>query len=157
MKVILLQNLPKLGKRWEVKEVSVGFARNYLFPQKLAKAATPAAIAGLTQKREKETTQAEQELQKTQETASRLDGLEVEIPVKLSPKGVSYNAVSAQTIVDSLGVLGFQVDKDDVRLDEPIKKTGEYPVTIMLKHGLEAEVIVWVIDESEQKPEQDRE
>lgn len=157
MRVILLQDVPKLGKKWAVKEVSTGFARNYLFPRRLAKTATPTAIAELEQKRGEEASRAEEELRETQEIASRLDGLELEIPTKLNPKGISYSAVTAQTIADSLGALGFKIGEADVRLSEPIKKIGEYPVIVALKHGLEAEITVWVIDESKQKSEQSRE
>lgn len=151
MKIILLQDVPKLGKKWEVKEVSIGFARNHLFPRRLAKAATPAAVAMLEQKITQDAIEAEQELRETQELASRLDGLEVEIPTKLTDKGVSYSSISAQTIADALAALGFRIDKSAIRLAEPIKKIGEYPVTIALKHRLEVEINVLVIDEAERR------
>ncbi len=153
MRVILLTDVPKVGRRWEVKEVSVGFARNYLFPRNLAQAATPNAILELEQKKEKDTVQAEKDLLETEQLAARLDGLEVEITAKLSDKGVSYGALSAKTITESLNSLGFKISEKDIVLGEPIKKIGEYPVTIALKHGLEAEIRVLVSEESDSHAE----
>ena len=87
MKVILLQDVPKIGKRWEVKTVAAGFARNYLLPRGLAKIATKPALEELEKKGVEDTKKAEQELVQVQELASKLDGLEIEIPTKISSKG----------------------------------------------------------------------
>lgn len=147
MKVILLQDVPKVGRRLEIKTVSEGFARNYLFPKKLASVATPAAILKLEQEREDEVERAKQELSKTQDLASQLDGLEIEIPTRISERGETYGSISNQKIAQILQSMGYDIKKSQVVLKEIIKKLGSYLVTITLIHGLEAEIRVTIVEE----------
>lgn len=151
MKIILLQDVPKVGKKWEVKTVADGFARNHLFPKGLATAATATALRELEVQIAKDTKVAEEELENTQKLASNLDGLEVEIPTKISPGGEAYKGVSAQMISKILDSMGYKVTKDQIDLKKPLKQVGDYSVTVNLKHNLEAEIKVAVIDEEEDK------
>jgi large subunit ribosomal protein L9 len=147
MKVILLQDIPKMGKRWEVKNVAEGFARNYLFPRGLAKAATAKLVKEAETREQQKAAEAEADLVSTEELAAKLDGLELEIPAKVSEKGELYSAVSAARIAEMLAKLGHRVDKKQIHIASPIKQIGEYRVTIGLKHGLEAEVKVVITEE----------
>src|SRR3989344_4583930 len=147
MKVILLEDIPKMGKKWEIKNVAEGFARNYLFPRGLAKAATAKLITEEEERQQSKAAEAEAELVKTEELASKIDGLEIEIPAKVSEKGELYSAVSAAKIGEVLAALGHKVDKKHIKIPEPVKQVGEHRVTVTLKHGLEAEVKVTVIEE----------
>lgn len=152
MKVILLQDVPKVGRRYEVVTVSTGFARNYLLPRGLAKSATPAALKELEERHEEEVKRAEEELAGFQDLASRLDGLEIEIPIKVSPTGEAYSAVSTQKITQVLESLGYKIKKGEITLlDGPIKHIGEYRVVVGLKHGLEAKILIAVVAEEETK------
>ena len=148
MKVILLEDIPKMGKKWEVKNVAEGFARNYLFPRGLAKAATTQLIKEAEERQQTKVSEAEADLLAEEALASKLDGIELEIPAKVSEKGELYSAVSQAKIAEALGVLGHQVDKKRIKIPEPVKQVGEHRVTVGLKHGLEAEIKVVVTEES---------
>lgn len=147
MKVILLSDIPKLGRRLEIKNVSDGYAKNYLFPRGLAKILTSTAVLELEIQSAAQKAEAERELAQVESMASKLDGLEIEVSIKTSKDGKSYAAVSTQKIADTLKALGFKISKNQVEIKDPIKKIGEYPVIISLPHGLEAEIKVVVVPE----------
>jgi large subunit ribosomal protein L9 len=147
MKVILLQDVKKLGKKYEVKEVKDGFARNFLIPQGLAKIATKKALAWLEKQKEAEEKRAEEALKKVQEQASSLDGLELIIPVKVGEQGQLFESITSQKISEKLKELGFEIKKSQVDLEEPIEKIGEFPVKIKFDHNLEAEIKIIISPE----------
>ena len=147
MKIILTQDVPKLGKKSEVKNVSPGYAKNFLFPKGFARVLTSTAVLELEQKSEAERMVAEKELIKSQAMAAKMDGLEIEVMVKISKDGAAYAAVTAAKIAETLKVLGYNVSKDQVEIKTPIKKIGDYMVTINLAHGLEVEIKVIVVPE----------
>ena len=149
MKVVLLSDIPKLGRKSEVKNVSPGYAKNFLFPRGLAMVLTSTAVLELEQQSAAKRKQAEDELVHSQVLAQKLDGLEVEIAIKASKDGVGYAAVSAQKIAETLQNLGFDVKKSQVQIKSPIKKLGDYSVTVNLPHDLESEIKVVVVGETE--------
>ena len=148
MKVVLLSDVPKLGRKTEVKNVSPGYAKNFLFPRGLAMVLTSTAIFELEQQSVAKRKQAEDELVHSQVLAQKLDGLEIEIAIKVSKDGVGYAAVSAQKIAETLQNLGFDVKKNQVQIKSPIKKSGDYNVTVNLPHDLESEIKVVVVGET---------
>lgn len=147
MRVILLSDVPKLGRRMEVKDVKPGFAKNYLFPRGYAKVLTSSALLELEQQSEAKKLAAEKELVQAETLAAKLEGLEVEVPIKASKAGKSYAAVSALQIADVLKKLGCNVSKNQITIADPIKKAGEYQVTINLPHGLESQVKIVAVEE----------
>jgi large subunit ribosomal protein L9 len=147
MKVILLKDVPKLGRKSEVKNVSPGYARNFLFPRGLAAVLTTTAVLELEMQSQAQKKAAENDLIKAEAIASKLDGLEIEISTKVSKDGVGYAAISTSKIADTLKKLGFAVDKKQIQIKEPIKKLGEYLVKISMIHGLEAEIKIIVMAE----------
>lgn len=149
MKVVLLQDVERVGKKYQVKHVADGYARNYLIPNNLAKPATEEVLAWLEAQREILERKAEAELKKAQETASGLENAEVSIPVKVGEEGQLFESVGAQKIADALKGMGFDVKKSQIRLADPIKETGETSVKIVLEHNLEAEVRVVVLPKEE--------
>lgn len=142
MKVILLQDVDGLGKKYELKEVKSGYARNFLLPEKLVKPATKIALQWLADQKEVIEKEAEEDLKKVQGIASNLDGLEVNIVVKVGDEGQLFESVNNQKIIDKLKEMGFEVKKSQVKLENPIKELGEFPVSISLSHNLEAEIKV---------------
>ncbi|MGD0576829.1 MAG: 50S ribosomal protein L9 [Candidatus Staskawiczbacteria bacterium] len=140
MKVILLQDVEGLGKKYEVKDVKDGYARNLLLPEKLAKAATRQALKWLAGQKEIIEKEAEEDLKKAQVLASQLDGLELNITVKVGDEGQLFESINSQKIVERLKEMGFEVKKSQVKLENPIKELGEFPVNINLDHNLESEV-----------------
>jgi len=147
MRVILLQDIDKLGKKYEIKEVANGYARNFLIAKGLAKPATEDALKWLDLQKEIETKKAEEELKKVQEIASAIDGQEIIIPVKIGEENQLFESITNQKIWEKLKELGFDVKKNQIDLPEPIKEIGEFPIKIHLEHNLEAEIKVIVTKE----------
>lgn len=147
MKVILLQDIDGLGKKYEIKEVKNGYARNFLLPEKTARAATKEALKWLGDQKEVIDKEVEEDLKRAQELASRLDGLEVNITVKVGDEGQLFESINVQKIIEHLKKMGFEVKKSQVKLEEPIKGLGEFPVSISLDHNLEAGIKVIIIAE----------
>lgn len=147
MKVILLQDVENLGKKYEVKEVKNGYARNFLLPEKLARAATKQALKWLSDQKEVIEKEAEEDLKKAQELASNLDGVELNIVVKVGDEGQLFESINAQKVADGLKIMGFDVKKSQINLENPIKELGEFPVNINLDHNLEVELKVIVSGE----------
>lgn len=147
MKVILLQDVPKLGKKFEVKEVADGHASNRLIPEGLVKPATKEALEWLEMQRELAEKKAEESLGKSQEMASQLDDMEVTITMKVGDEGQLFEAVNAQKIAERLKEMGYDVKKFQVKLQEPIKELGEFPVKVVFEHNLEAEIQVIIAEQ----------
>jgi len=144
MKVILLQNVPGLGKVDEVKNVADGYARNFLFPKHLAVQSTTQGVAAIEAQKKKKSKDELKDLQKQQSLAEKLDGLEVMFTEKASESGQLYAAVSAAKISEALKKMGYEVDKDLILINKPIKEAGEFEVAVKLRHGLEAKLAIIV-------------
>jgi len=147
MRVILLQDIEKLGKKYDVKEVADGYARNFLIPKGLAKIATKENLKWLETQKEIEVKKAEEELKKVQKTASTIDGQEIIIPVKVGEEGQLFESITSQKIAEKLKELGFDIKKTQIDLIEPIKELGEFPVKIKFEHNLEAEIRIIIVEE----------
>lgn len=142
MRIILLQNVEDLGKKWEVKEVADGYARNFLIPKGFAKPATESEVAEAERRGAEEEQRAKKELEGIQGIASKLDGYELKIRMTVGEEGQLYEGVNAQKLSERLKEEGFLVDQKHIRLQAPIKELGESGVVVELDHGLEAEIRV---------------
>jgi len=145
MKVILLQDVPALGRAGALVEVKEGYARNYLFPRELAREATEGAI------RDRETRQraAEQrrgrEQKEAEDLAQSLSGLILEIKARTGAEGRLFGAVTAQQIADALQKRGFEITKKHVELEHPIRIEGFHRVAVRLPTGRLVRVDVNVV------------
>jgi large subunit ribosomal protein L9 len=148
MKVILLKDVPGLGKKGEIKNAADGHARNFLVPKKLVKIATEKALKEWEQEKALESQKAEQELQHIEEVVSQIDGLEIEVPTKMDETGKLYGSIGDQKISQLFKDRGLDIKKNQIKILQPIKEVGEYPVTIVFDHGLEAEIKLIIIDET---------
>jgi len=144
MRVILLKDVDKIGKKFEVKEVKDGYARNLLIPRGLVKQATKEAITWLETQKEMEEKKAEENLKKIQDVASAIDDQEVIVQVQVGEEDQLFESVTSQKISDKLKELGFDIKKNQIELSQPIKEIGEFPVKIKFEHNLEAEIRVIV-------------
>ncbi|WP_041695565.1 50S ribosomal protein L9 [Alicyclobacillus acidocaldarius] len=144
MKVILLQDVKGQGKQGEIKEVSEGYARNFLFPRKLAEEATPQALKALEEKRRKEERLKAQELADAKALAERLDNLKVTIRSQVGKDGRLFGAITTKHIADALKEQGFEVDKRKIALPDPIKSLGGHKVTIKLHPEVHVQILVYV-------------
>lgn len=134
MKVILMEDVPKLGRRGEVREVATGYARNFLLPKKLAVEATPGNIQNLEHLRRQRERLEARAREAAQAVAERVAALHFVVGTRASEDGRLYGSVSTQDIVEFLERQGIAVEKRRVLLEEPIKALGEYQVAIRL-HG----------------------
>ena len=151
MKVILLKDIEKLGKKGEIKEVTNGYARNFLLAKNLVMLASAPEMAKLEEQKEIEARQAEEELIRYQEIAEQIEGLELEIPAKVGEDGQLFGAVTDATIAEKLKEMGYDVSKEQIKLENPIKETGEREINIELPHNLEAKIKVIVLAEEKKK------
>lgn len=144
MKVILLQDINHLGKKNDVKDVSDGYARNFLFPRNLAKPATADALKNLTVQKSHEEQEKSAEQKKHEALVEKLKSLTLQFKVKMGEKGRAFGSVTALKIQQALEKQGVKVEKDWIELKESIKTTGEYKIKVKSPQGLEGEVKVVV-------------
>ena len=144
MKVILISDVPKLGKTGEMKTVADGYAQNFLIPQKVAVPASGGAyrayqhdIASREDKRKREREEAEI-------AATRISSTTLTMGVKVGEGGKLYGSINTQDIADALGRRGIAVDKHKIDLDAPIKALGTYKVAVKVASGMTPEVTIVV-------------
>ncbi len=142
MKVILLKDIKGIGKKYETKEAKEGYARNYLIPRGLAKAAGPSALKWAEEKRKEAEEKAEEDLKRAQGLAAGIDGFEVQISVDTGEKDQLYEQIGPQKISEELKKQGYDIKKTQIDLKDPITELGEFPVKIKIEHNLEAEITV---------------
>jgi len=152
MKVILLKDIQKIGQKDQIKDVSDGYARNFLIPEGLAKPATESALKQLEIQKAIAAKEAEEELKQAEETVGTLDGQEVEIGAKTDDSGKLYGAITPAKIAKKLKDLGFVVKKEQIKLEEKaIKEAGEHEITVEMDHGLEAKIKLVVLEEKKEE------
>ncbi len=151
MKVVLLEDIDKLGKKYEIKEVADGFARNFLIPKNQVKPATKEMMEWVKIQKTLLEKKAEGHLKKTQEMASATDGLEVMMQVRVGEENQIFESITAQKIADKLKEMGFEIKKNQIDLTEPIKEVGEYPVSLKFDHNLESQIQVIVSGEHKEE------
>ncbi|MBX5435799.1 MAG: 50S ribosomal protein L9 [Alicyclobacillaceae bacterium] len=144
MKVILLADVKGQGKQGEIKEVSEGYARNFLFPRKLAVEATPANLQQLQAQKEARARKEAQELEAAKQLAARLEGRQLVIPAHAGEGGKLFGAITAKHIADALADAGFAIDKRKIQLPEPIKTVGGYRVPVKLHADVTVTIQVMV-------------
>lgn len=138
MKIILLADVKNLGRKGEVKETSDGYARNFLFPKKLAQTATPEIVkqaeAQEKQRREKEA----EEIGKKKKLAESLHGKKFVLKAK-DKKGKLFGSITAKQISEKLAENGFVIWEKCLNISKPIKELGEHKIKIDLGDGIVAE------------------
>lgn len=148
MKVILLENIENVGKKGETQEVKDGFGRNFLIPRHLAILATKDNIKSLQQHARKLIDRKDRDLKTAETTKQRLDETLLTIKHKAGQDGKLFGSVTVKELAEAIkNVLGIEVDRKSIRLDEPIKMTGAYTIDIHLEKGIAAQVKVEVEQE----------
>jgi len=147
MRVIFLQDVENMGKKFEVKDVKDGYARNFLIPKGFAKLATKQVLERVEKQKEIEKQKVEEELKEIQKIASSIDEFEVIIPVKVGEEQQLFEKINAQKVSDKLKELGFEIKKEQIDLAEPLGELGEFPVKVRFEHNLESEIKVIITEE----------
>lgn len=130
--VILRAEVENLGHAGDLVEVAPGYARNYLLPRGLAYVATEANKHRVAQEKKRYEEKLEQERAEATALAVRLEGLVLEFRAMAGDEDQLYGSISVADIADRLEALGFEIQRSQVKLDQPIKALGEYEVPLRL-------------------------
>ncbi|MFK3936747.1 50S ribosomal protein L9 [Alkalihalobacillus sp. NPDC078783] len=147
MEVIFLEDVKGKGKKGEKKNVSEGYARNYLLPNNLAVTATKGNLKDLEAKQKSADKKQEEELAEAKAYKDELEALTVEIKAKSGEGGRLFGAISTKQIAETLKKMKKKVDKRKIGLDEPIRSLGVTKVPIKIHPEVTATVKVHVIEE----------
>lgn len=151
MKVVLSKDVKDLGSAGQVKEVSDGYARNFLFPRKLAVPATAAALKQVEDREKAASRKAATEERQARELAARIKDQPLRIFPRVGEQGRLYGSVTAGDIAEALAKqLGQPVDKRKIELEEPIRTLGEYRVPYRLSRTVTATLQVQIEREATQ-------
>jgi large subunit ribosomal protein L9 len=147
MKVILLDDVNKLGRRGEVRDVSDGYARNFLIPKKLALSATAGNLKNLDHIKKQQEAKADRVKDDAESVRARIEALSFEDRRQASEEGKLFGSVTSQDLVEFLDKHGFKIERRRIHLDEPIKTLGETSVMIRLHPEVTAQLKVSVARE----------
>ena len=148
MKVILLGDIKGVGKKDQVIEASDGYARNFLFPKKLAVEANNENMSKLKSKQESNKFRKDTEKKEAEELAKKLTGIMLKIKVRAGENGKIFGGVTSKEISENLkSQYNYIIDKKKIDLKENIKTLGEFNVSIKLYEGVVASLKIQVISE----------
>jgi large subunit ribosomal protein L9 len=145
MKVILLDDVAAVGRRGEVRDVSDGYARNFLIPKKLALSASAGNLKNLEHIKQQQDAKAQRIKGDAQAVQQRIEALTYEERRQASEEGKLFGSVTSQDLADFLGKHGIKVERRRIQLDEPIKTLGETTVTVRLHADVTAQLKVSVV------------
>ena len=147
MKIILMENVPKVGKAGEVLEVKDGFGRNYLIPKKLAIAATKKDLDQLEHHRKIIQVKEARRMKDAKAFKEQIEGLSITIPCKVGESDKLFGSVTTMDIAQALRDKEVEIDKRWIKLEEPLKVLGVYTVPVHLEKDIEASLKVWLVKE----------
>jgi len=154
MKVLLWQDVDKLGKRGEVIEVRKGYARNYLIPRRLASVPTPSMYKEFELEKRRQSKMEAALVSDAKKVAERLTEVtSVSIEVSTNEQGHLYGSITPTMIADALLDKGIKVEPRVVEIAQPIKEVGTYEVAINLHRDVRPTVKIWVLTNKAVKPE----
>lgn len=145
IEVILKEHVEHLGERGQIVKVAVGYARNFLFPRKLALAVTAENRKQIERERAKAEAREAEEREVAQAMAQRLEALELEIARRVGDQNALYGSVTAADVADALAARQFTVDRRKIQLSDSLKTIGEHVVAVKLHRDVVAQVKVKII------------
>ena len=147
MKIILLQDEKKLGKKGDIINASDGYARNYILPKGIGVEATPANINDLKLKKANEIKVAEEKLEEAKTMAEKLSGITVTTSIKTGEGGRAFGSISSKEIAEECAKQhGIELDKKKIVLNDPIKAPGSYIVQIKIHPQVTGNLNVKVVE-----------
>jgi large subunit ribosomal protein L9 len=148
MKIILREDVEKLGKAGEVVKVKDGYGRNYLIPRQLAVLANVRNMKALDHDRRTIETRAKKTKKAAEATAATLSAVSLILPAKAGEEGKLFGAITSRDIAEALGKAGVTVDRKAIQLADPIKQVGDYKVKIRVAADVFPEISVSVVSEA---------
>lgn len=149
MKIILREDLKKLGKCGEVVEVKDGFARNYLIPKNLAIAATRGNLKAIEEVVRQKKLRDNKSLRKDQRLKAEIEKISVTAEVAVGEEDKVFGSVTTQQIAELMKEKGFVIDRHQIELEEPLKALGVYTIPIKISSEVQANLKLWVVKKEE--------
>ncbi|WP_281883318.1 50S ribosomal protein L9 [Paenibacillus sp. YYML68] len=147
MKVILLKDVKGQGKKGEVKEVSEGYAQNFLFKQNLAAPASEGAMKVIDQQKKAEERKKAEEKAAAEELGRKLAETTVQLKAKSGTDGRLFGAISNKQVAEALEKLGYKLDKRKIMMNDPIRTLGVTEVAVKLHPEVSTKLKVHVTEE----------
>lgn len=145
MEVILNKDMDKLGVCGAIVKVKEGFARNFLIPNKLAIPLTPQNLKRLEQEKMKINLEQEKIKKEAQDLKTKLETLSLTLPALTQEEDKLYGSIGANDLAVALKEEGFEINKNFILLDEPIKAVGIYEIPVKLHQEVVAKLKVWIV------------
>jgi len=150
MKVVLLEDLPGKGKAGEIKEVSKGYARNFLLPRGLALLATPAVIKQVESRLEQDKIEESIDRDKLVELAQQIEGKEIRFQARMGAGERLFGSITAADVAEKLSqAIGSVIDKKKIDIEKSLRKTGIHQVAVKLASDLNPQITVVIEEEQE--------
>lgn len=149
MKVLLCEDVEKLGWYGDVVEVSEGYARNYLLPRRIAIVPTEQKIKAMSEEKAKRTEQRKLDQERLQKAAEAAEDAEVVIAAKVNEQGHLFGSVAEKEIAENLRRQGYEIADKFVQLDEHIREVGQYTVKLKFAANITAKVKVTIVPEGQ--------
>jgi len=145
MQVILVKDVDKLGKLGDAVNVKKGYARNFLFPRKLAIEASAGSLKFIEQAKKKHEHELVKAKAEMEELAKKIGGISCTVTMAAGEEDKLFGSVTTEHIKEAFAAEGIDIDKKQIHLVEPIKKLGVYPVEVKLHPEVTATTKVWVV------------
>lgn len=147
MKVILKEDIKKLGKMGQIVDVADGYARNYLVPRGLAIEANTKNIRSIEHEKKILQEKAKKLKDSAHDLASRISTMTLSVKAKSGEEGKLFGSITTMDIVEALRNEGIEIDKKKISLEEPIKRLGSYSVSVKLHPEISVPLNIQVIEE----------
>jgi len=152
MKIVLLEDLPGRGKAGEIKEVSKGYAKNFLLPRGLALVATPTVIKQVESKLEREKLEESIDREKLVELAQQIEGREIRLKARMGAGERLFGSITAADVAEELSrSIGSVIDKKKIDIEKPFRQTGSYEVAVKLASDIKPKITVVIEEEEKEK------
>jgi large subunit ribosomal protein L9 len=148
MEVILKEHVDNLGRRGDIVKVAEGYARNYLLPRKLALVVTEANKRQIEREKKVAEVRDSEEKSQAEALAQRITQDGIEIARRVGEQDALYGSVTSADIAHALHAKGFEIDKRQVHLPEPLKSLGEFTVPVRIHREVTAQVVVKVVPQT---------
>ncbi len=157
MKVVLLEDLPGKGKAGEIKEISKGYAKNFLLPRGLALVATPAVMKQVESRLEREKLEESIDREKLVELAQQIEGREIHLKARMGAGERLFGSITAADVAEELSrVMDSVIDKKKIDMEKPFRQTGSYEVAVKLASDIKPQIMVVIEEEKEEGKETEK-
>jgi large subunit ribosomal protein L9 len=145
VKVILIENVDRLGHIGEVVNVADGYARNYLIPKNLARVADEGNVKMLDALKKKQAAAEAKKLEEAKAIAEKIEKMSITISAQAGDEDKLFGSITADMIAAAVKTEGVEIDKKVIHIDEPIKKLGSYQATVKVHPEVKAVLRVWIV------------